>query len=72
MTLVLVEGASYSFVLLAKTKAQAQRAMRKGWRKHLRQCHIDPVGADAIEDACTVNYIEDFKPDTLYRDYEAV
>ena len=43
MTLILAEGSSFEFVLLAKTRAQANRALRKGWRKHLRQYEMDPT-----------------------------
>lgn len=67
MTIILAEGESFNFVLVAQTRKQADQALHKAWSVHQRQ-----TGAGTLEDAVTVNYIDNAQFDVLYRDYEPV
>ena len=68
MVLLIADGPSFNFHVISYSKAGAWRALRKGWKIHLRQCGF----SGTIEDALTVNVIENMQPDLLYRDYEPV
>lgn len=68
MVLLIGEGPSYTFHVLAGTREQAQGILRKRWRTHAAQTGADPNP----ENALTINYIEPILVGELYRDYEAV
>lgn len=67
MTIVIAEGASFSFVLVAANRREAEYCLKVGWKIHQQQ-----TGAGSIEDACTVNYIDCAEMGILYRDYQSI
>jgi hypothetical protein len=68
MVLLIGESSNFSFHCVADTRAAARKAMEQGWKKHKRQT----AATGTLDDTVALNYIEDMKPGTVYRDYEAL
>ena len=65
MTLLIAEGPSYYFHVVAVSKVEANKAFRLAWKRHVEQ-----TGADRdYHNAVTVNYINGLKFNQVYRDY---